>query len=142
MADRVRVGVGNAGGEIVQHPLAHPAVIGGELGEAEGVLLVGAEDDVDQLGLNSLDSREQLAVEAELEDEVGLGATRELGVGDLVAPLTEIGGAINSEKEVGVTSQVVIEEGRLVDHLGAGSHCLDRVGCGSLEGLAGACRPE
>ena len=67
---------------------------------------------------------EELAVEAELEDEVGLGAAGELGVGDLVAPVAEVGGALDPEEEVGVAAQAVREEGRLVDHLGAGAHRL------------------
>lgn len=85
MGDRLGVGPGQPVGEGGQEGVADVAEVGGELGEAEGVLLAVAEDDVDLLGLDALRGRQQLAIEAELDDEVGLGAAGQLGVGDLVA---------------------------------------------------------
>src|SRR5262245_37350886 len=99
MGDRLRVGVRNAARKIGEQPLAYTPVVGGELGESEAVLLVGAEDHVDELGVASLCASKQLRVKAELQDEVGLRAAGELGVGDLVAPLTEVGGPIDAEEE-------------------------------------------
>ena len=132
--DGLGVGARYAGLEVGEQPPAQPAVVGRELGEAEAVLLAGAEDDVDQLGLGALGAGEELAVETELEDEVGLRAAGELGVGDLVAPGAELGGALDPEEEVGVASQPVREEGRLEDHLGAGAHRLDRLLGSFLDG--------
>ena len=91
--DRLGVGVASRRRELGEEAVADAAEVGGELGEAEGVLLAVAEDDVDALGLGALGGGQQLAVEAELEDEVGLGAAGELGVGDLVAVVAEVGGA-------------------------------------------------
>ena len=107
------------------------------------MLLAGAEDDVDALRLGALGGGQQLAVEAELEDEVGLGAARELGVGDLVAVGAEGGGPVDAEEEVGVAAEGAggagralsrragrgagpggPEEGRLVDHVGPGAQRL------------------
>ena len=86
-------------------------------------------------------SCEQLAVEAELDQEVGLGAAGELGVGDLVAPVAEIRGPIDLEQEVGVAAQGRLEEGRLVDDLGAVAHGFaGGVGHGS-RARPGSCRP-
>ena len=87
------------------------------------MLLARAEDDVDALGLAALEASDLLAVEAELEEEVGLGAPGELRVGDLVAPGAEVGRAVvYAEEEVGVSGPAVVEEGALVDDLGAGAH--------------------
>ena len=87
------------------------------------MLLARAEDDVDPLGLAALEASDLLAVEAELEQEVGLGAPGELGVGDLVAPGAEVGRAVvYAEEEVGVAGPAVVEEGALVDDLGAVAH--------------------
>ena len=112
VVDRVRVGVARRGGDLGEEPLLDPAVVGVELREPEAVLLAGAEDDVDPLGLAALEASDLLAVEAELEEEVGLGAAGELRVGDLVAPVAEVGRAVvDAEEEVGVAGPAVVEEG-------------------------------
>ena len=78
---------------------------------------------MDALGLAALEARDLLGVEAELEQEVGLDAARELRVGDLVAPGAEVGRAVvYAQEEVGVAAPAVVEEGALVDDLGAGAH--------------------
>ncbi len=124
MRDRLGVGASLAVRERREERGSDPAEVGGELGEAEGALLPVAEDDVDPLGLDALHRRQQLAVEAELQDEVGLGAAGELGVGDLVAEVAQLRRAVDAEEEVGVAAQSVAEEGRLVDDLGAAAHRL------------------
>ena len=93
---------------------------------------------MDALRLSALGGGEQLAVEAELEDEVGLGAAGELGVGDLVAVGAEVGGPIDAEEEVGVAAQPVAEEGRLVDDVGTGAQGLLGLDGGGLQSGAGA----
>ena len=134
VGDRLGVGVGQPVGERGKEGVADVAEVGGELGEAEGMFLAVAEDDVDALRLDALHGRQQLAVEAELDDEVGLGAAGELGVGDLVAVLAELGGAVDAKEEVGVAAQPLAQEGRLVDHLGADAHRLLGAGGGLEQG--------
>ena len=120
---RVRVGVERRGGDLGEEALLDPAVVGIELREPEAVLLARAEDDVDALGLAALEASDLLAVEAELEEEVGLGAAGELRVGDLVAPGAEVGRAVvYAEEKVRVAGPAVVEEGALVDDLGAIAH--------------------
>ena len=136
--DRLGIGVATGLAQLGEEAVADAAEVGGELGEAEGVLLVGAEDDVDALRLDALSGGEQLAVEAELEDEVGLGAAGELGVGDLIAVGAEGGGPIDAEEEVGVATQPVAEEGRLVDDVGTSAEGILGLGGGGLQGGARA----
>ena len=80
-------------------------------------------DNGHELGRNALEPLEQVRVYAHLEDRGRLDPPRELGVGDVVAPGTEIRrSVITADQEVGVTSPVAIEERGLEDDIGAGSH--------------------
>ena len=126
LAVRNRLGVGAplAVSKRREERCPDPAKVGGELSEAKRAFLLVAEDYVDALGLDALGRRQQLAVEAELQNEVGLGAARELGVGDLVAEVAQLRRAVDAEEKVGVAAQSIPEEGRLVDDLAAAAHRL------------------
>ncbi len=63
---------------------ADATVVGLEVGDAEGLALAAAVFDMDVLDGASLDARDLLGVEHELEHVCGLGAARELGVDGLV----------------------------------------------------------
>lgn len=71
------------------------------------MLLAAAEDDVDPLRLEPLRGRQQLAVEAELNDEVRLCPARELGVRDLVAVVAQVGSPVDPEEEIRMASEAV-----------------------------------
>jgi hypothetical protein len=72
--------------ERLQEPGADAAVVGGEVGVAQGAPLADAEQDVHRLGCDALDGGDRLRVEAELQDVGGLLGARELGVEGFVAP--------------------------------------------------------
>src|SRR5439155_20885227 len=72
MRNRVWISVERRGGGLVEETLLDPAVVGIELGEPEAVLLARAENDVDALGLASLEASDLLTIKAELEQKVGL----------------------------------------------------------------------
>jgi hypothetical protein len=66
---------------------------------------------------------EQVGVEAQLNEEVGLRVSRELGVDDLVAEAAEGGGgAVDAFEKVGKAAPVTVDQGGLVDDVGAGEH--------------------
>jgi hypothetical protein len=72
--DGVRVRVERGGRNLREEPLLDPAVVRIELCETKAVLLAGAEDDVHTLGRAALEASNLFAVEAELEEVVGLGS--------------------------------------------------------------------
>ena len=63
---------------------------------------------------------QQVAVERELQHVRRLGVTAELGVDDFVAVVAERGGARHLAQEVRVADEVAVQEGGLVDEVGAG----------------------
>ena len=72
----------------------------------------------------------------ELDDEVGLGTEQPAWCRrPRAAVLAQIGGALDAkEEEIGVAAQPLAQEGRLVDHLGAGAHGLLGAGGKRLAG--------
>jgi hypothetical protein len=67
---------------------------------------------------------DELGVEAELQQEVGLDAASELRVGHLVAPRAQARRPVDTFEEVRVAAPpVAVEEHALVDDLGARPHC-------------------
>src|SRR5262249_6192975 len=64
--------------------------------------------------------------EAELQDVRWLLGARELRVDRLVTPRAERGRPLDSLQEIGSATPIVVDERRLVDHLGAGAHRLNR----------------
>ena len=89
------------------------------------------------LGHPSLNAREQIRVEAELDQVARLGAAGELRVEHLVAVVAEGRGRHwNAFEEVRKTPPIAVGKCGLVDHLGAGAHR----GLGLLKRLALACR--
>ena len=82
--------------------------------------------------LEPLDSRDLLAVEAELEDVGGLGVAGELGVERLVAPCAERGGRLDAHQEVGLPAPPVAREDTLVDDVDALFHGRDGLAGGAL----------
>ncbi len=63
---------------------------------------------------------QQVAVERELQHVRRLGVAAELGVDDFVAVVAERGGARHLAQEVRVADEVAVQEGGLVDEVGAG----------------------
>ena len=63
---------------------------------------------------------QQVAVERELQHVRRLGVTAELGVDDFVAVVPERGRARHLAQEVRVTHEVTVQEGGLVNEVGAG----------------------
>jgi Ribonuclease HepT-like len=87
--------------------------------EIVGQAVKGLSDDAGQ----ALHSAEQLRVQAQLDDELGPGLTRELRVDDLVAPVAEgQGWAWHAFEKIRVSAPCSVRERRLVDDLGAGEH--------------------
>ncbi len=66
------------------------AVVGGVVGELEGVRLAVAGDDVHLLRRDALQALDLFGVGAHLEEGGGLHPAGELGVGDLVGPCAEV----------------------------------------------------
>jgi hypothetical protein len=119
------MGIGAVGvrGEHALEAALHAAVVGGEVGETEALARVRAENDVDPLRHRTLLCGEQLGVETELEQEIGLHPPRELRVGHLIAPLAQRRPLREALQEVGVTAPALaVEEDGLVDNLGALPH--------------------
>src|SRR5690606_30828197 len=78
------------------------AVVGGDVGQADGLAVARAEDDVDALGCDALDALHLLGVVAQLQDSAGLHVAGQLGVLGLVAVGTEGAGPGDLGEEVGV----------------------------------------
>ncbi len=94
----------------------------------EALGLPRAEHHVEPLRHPALDGRDLVRVPGELEHGGRLRAPRKLGVVGLVAPRAEVGRLVDPHDEVGAAAPAVPRERRLVDHLGASTHRVDR-GC-------------
>ena len=94
-----------------------------------------AEHDVHRVRLELLRLRQQLTVKRELQHVSGLGAAREFGVDDFVAPGAERGRPFDSAQEVRVAEKAVVHERRLVDYGRTTAHGLQG-GRGSLGKIA------
>ena len=90
-----------------------------------------AQHDVAVLGHAALQAFEVLAVVADLDQKIGLGMQRELGVHYLVTVVAEFGRPLDAPEEVGVAEELAVEECRLVDDLRPSLHRLERapIGC-------------
>lgn len=100
-----------------------PPVVGEELADAVRDSFAGSEYDVHVLRADALKLLEQVGVEAQLDEEVGLGPSRELGIEDLVAERAEGGGgAIDAFDKVGKATPVAVDEGGLVHDVGPAEH--------------------
>jgi hypothetical protein len=108
-----------------------PAVVGHEVRHLERLLLplAAAEHEVQLLRLDALDPLELLHVRAHLEDRGRLGVARQLRIGDLVRPRTEVARRVDPEQEVGEAEPRPVEERCLVDDVRAVEHCPFRGGC-------------
>ncbi|MGC1851840.1 MAG: hypothetical protein WA687_05305 [Solirubrobacterales bacterium] len=104
--------------------LFHPSEVGAEVGVRKRSAFAIAEDYVDVIGLASLDRLDQVGVEAELDYEIGLQRTGELGVGRLIAPVAELRWRLDALEEVDIAHPVAVDECRLVDDGGAILHRL------------------
>ena len=123
--DRVRLGRHRAA-ERGEEGLAHTAVVGGEIREAQRPALADAEQHVHRDRRRLLDGRDRLAVEAELQDVRRLLGARQLGVQRLVAPRPQRGRLLDPLEEVRAPPPVAQHERRLVDDLRARAHGLER----------------
>jgi hypothetical protein len=74
---------------------------------------------VDVLWRLPLDGGQQVGVEQHLEQRAGLGFAGELGVYDLIGPVAEPAGGVDSDEEIGVTEPGGVEQHPLVDDVGA-----------------------
>lgn len=88
-----------------------------------------------RVGFDALDARQLLGVGTELEECVGLGAARELGIGDLVAPGTEVRRLGDLQEEVGEADPAAVEERRLVDDIVTATERVERGRAGAPEHL-------
>ena len=85
--------------------------------------------------LAALDARQLVHVGADLEDGARRHVPRQLRVGHLVVPRPEgavrfVRSVIPAKQEVGVPAPAPVEEGSLVDDVGAVPHRVDRLGRG------------
>ena len=105
----------------------HQPVVGRVVGEAEGdrLPLDSPQGEVHLGGRPALDFAQQLRVHAELENGRGLGVAGQLGVPDLVAPVSEAAGLGDPHEEVGGPQPLSVEEHRLVDDIGPGAHRIE-----------------
>ena len=74
---------------------------------------------------------QQVAVERELQHVPGLGVAAELGVDDFVAVVAERGGTRHLAQEIRVADEVAVQEGGLVNEVGAGVQGFDGLGGGA-----------
>src|SRR5262249_42017526 len=81
--------------DLLEEALPKVTEIGVVIAVEKAFLGPRAEHDVHPLGHGTLDPGDLLAVGAELEQEVRLGVAGKLGVGDLVAPFSQAGRAID-----------------------------------------------
>ena len=124
---RPRFGVTGQGLHAGHEAREQRAVVVHVVGAAEGALGVVAQHHVHQPRLGALRLGKQRAVEGQLHQELALGRSRELGVGDLVAPGAQRRGlAIHPAQEVGVPDQRPVAQRGLVDDFGALLHGLER----------------
>ena len=134
-----RIGAGRGpGGHRGPEALAHPAEVGGHVGEADGDALAGPEDDVREVGREVLGLFERLAVEGELERVLRTGMPRQLRVQHLVAPGAERRGPVDPLQEVRDSPPALREEHGLVDVVRAPPHRLRGAARAGLEVAPGA----
>ncbi len=105
-------GIGVVGGEYrrvligdsIGHLAADEAEVGSEVVDAKRMDRRERvrRDDVEVLGARSLDSRQHLRVEAELQNRPGAGVARQLGVRDLVRPLAKVAATFHPPENVRV----------------------------------------
>ena len=69
---------------------------------------------------------QQVAVEAQLEDVLGVGLTLQLGVYDFVGPFAELGRRLYLLQEVRIASPYAVEHRSLKNHIRPGAHRLQR----------------
>src|SRR5687768_9145071 len=86
----VWVGPVDSAREPCLEPALHPAVVRGVFGEPETLALVRAEQHVDSPRRDALHTLHELRVQAQLHQEVGLDAPRELRVCGLVGPAVPV----------------------------------------------------
>ncbi len=142
--DRVGVGGrrwvrdGDAAEDHVLEPRPDGAVVGHVVLDPEGDALHGAaaQDDVHPCRFEPLDLAQLLRVRAELEHGARLCLSRQLGVGDLVAPRAQCGRGVDAQQEVGVAAPPAVEERGLVDDVVATVERLERLGGCAPEHLA------
>ncbi len=84
----------------------------------------------------ALQCGEPFGVDGHLQHGRNLEPAGEFGVGDVIAPAPPAGQIVAAEQEVGVAAPAAVEEGGLVDHLGAAGHGLDRLPFQILERFA------
>src|SRR5580692_2716596 len=80
--------------------------------------------DAKPLWSEALHMREQLRVQAELNDRPRVRLARQLGVGDLVGPITQRAGACGPLEQVGAAKPWRRSQRTLHDHVYAGAHGL------------------
>ena len=97
-------------------------VVGRVVGDPVGMADAVAGDDVHRLRRDALELLQAIRIRAHLEEGRRLDPPGELRVGDLVAPVAEIAGAVDSEEEVRVATPSAVEEGCLEDHVATGAH--------------------
>ena len=117
----------------VEEPRPDAPVVGGHVGEPKRLALLRPEHDVRRVGLDPLDPRDRLAVEAELQRVRRLRPPRELRVEHLVGVVAERGRPLDPLEEVRDPAPAVEHERRLVDVGGPGAHRLGGARRGLLE---------
>lgn len=123
MSDRLGIGAGETGEQSFAVERLQALIVREELIDAVADALPGSEHDVHVLRAYALELLEQIGVEAQLDEEVGLGVSRELGVQDLVAERAEGGGGpLYALEEVGEAAPVAVNECGLVDDIGPAEH--------------------
>ena len=83
-------------------------------------------DDIETLRPAALRAREHLAVESELKDGPATRLARELGIGDLVCPITERAWRLNLQQNVWAAVPIPILERALNDGVGSCAHGIHR----------------
>ena len=101
---------------------ADGAVVRVEVSIQQAIVLAGAEHDDHPFGRDTLKAFELLGVEAQLQNEVGLGVPRELGVPGLVAPIAQRRWPFDADEKVTDATPLVVREHALVDHVSATAH--------------------
>ena len=128
---RVRIGTGGAVRQSRRDPGveagADVSEIGREVVRTVRMLDAVAGDDVEPLGRDPLEPLEQVRVDAHLEDRATLDRAGQLGIRDVIAPVAEHRArAVRAlEQEVRVAPPATVEEGRLEDDVGAGTHRIE-----------------
>ena len=81
--------------------------------------------DVEAVRKPVLNLRDELGVEAKLQDRAAARLAGELGVVDLVGEGAEVAWGIDAAKNVGAPQPTSVVKGGLDDDFGAGAHCFD-----------------